>query len=339
MKILYAIQGTGNGHLSRAKAIYPELKQFGEVDILISGYQADVSFPFPVKYRFTGLSFIFGKQGGIAFGETLKRMRPLRLLRNILQLPVDHYDLIVNDFEPVSAWACRWNRKPCIALSHQSAVIRQGRPAPKGWLGKMILHHYAPFSDYYGFHFTPFANKIFPPVIRQEVQDLIPTNEGHITVYLPAYDDATLVRFLLNFPGKEWAVFSKHNKSTFRHKNILVQPVENTAFLRSLATCDSALLGAGFEGPAEALFLKKKLMVIPMKGQYEQQSNAAAMKALGIPVIPALKRKYSGEIAQWLSAGKAIDMDLPKDTAERAVHTLMENMLSTQRAGTSSGWR
>ena len=65
MKILYAIQGTGNGHLSRARDIIPILQQKGELDILVSGIQADVDLPYPVKYRFKGLSFIFGKNGGI----------------------------------------------------------------------------------------------------------------------------------------------------------------------------------------------------------------------------------------------------------------------------------
>ncbi len=65
MKILYAIQGTGNGHLSRARDIIPRLQKKGEVDILISGCQADVQLPYEVRYRFNGLSFIFGKKGGI----------------------------------------------------------------------------------------------------------------------------------------------------------------------------------------------------------------------------------------------------------------------------------
>ena len=63
MKILFAIQGTGNGHLSRARDIYPELARYGEVDVLISGIQADVDVPFPVRYRKYGMSFIFGKRG------------------------------------------------------------------------------------------------------------------------------------------------------------------------------------------------------------------------------------------------------------------------------------
>jgi len=33
-KIFYAVQATGNGHVSRAQQLYPYLKQFGEVDFL-----------------------------------------------------------------------------------------------------------------------------------------------------------------------------------------------------------------------------------------------------------------------------------------------------------------
>lgn len=51
MKILYAIQGTGNGHISRAREIVPLLQQYGTVDLLISGTQADVKLVQEVKYQ------------------------------------------------------------------------------------------------------------------------------------------------------------------------------------------------------------------------------------------------------------------------------------------------
>ena len=70
MKVLFAIQGTGNGHISRAREIVPLLRKRCETDILISGYQADLDLPFEVKYRLQGLSFIFGKRGGIGVGKT-----------------------------------------------------------------------------------------------------------------------------------------------------------------------------------------------------------------------------------------------------------------------------
>ena len=73
MKILYAIQGTGNGHLSRAVDIIPELKKYGDLDLFVSGAQAEFKLPFPVKYTSKGLSFYFGKSGGIDFYKTFQK--------------------------------------------------------------------------------------------------------------------------------------------------------------------------------------------------------------------------------------------------------------------------
>ena len=81
MKILYAIQGTGNGHLSRAREIIPILQQKGELDLLISGTQADVDLPYPVKYRFKGLCFIFGKKGGVDVMATYQKKQSEKIIR------------------------------------------------------------------------------------------------------------------------------------------------------------------------------------------------------------------------------------------------------------------
>lgn len=74
MKILYAIQGTGNGHLSRAGDIIPILQQKGELDILVSGTEADIQIPYPVKYKFKGLSFVFGKKGVLIYSLHIKKV-------------------------------------------------------------------------------------------------------------------------------------------------------------------------------------------------------------------------------------------------------------------------
>jgi hypothetical protein len=51
MKMLFAVQATGNGHVSRAGEIIPYLKKHGELDVLLSGYQLDIDTGFEVKYR------------------------------------------------------------------------------------------------------------------------------------------------------------------------------------------------------------------------------------------------------------------------------------------------
>lgn len=318
MKILFAIQGTGNGHLSRARDVYPELCKYGEVDVLISGIQADVKVPFPVKYQLYGMSFIFGNKGGVDIMKTAQKLKLFKLLNDIRKLPVQEYDLVVNDFEPISAWACKLKKKSCIGLSHQAAVMAPNAPQPaKGDLkGELVLKHYAPVTAAYGFHFRRYTKNIFTPVIRREVRDMIPTDEGHYTVYLPAYDDETLVEHLSHFGDVQWQVFSKHNKEAFSFKNVHIQPIENTAFIQSMAASTGVLCGAGFEGPAEALFLGKKLMVIPMQSQYEQQCNAAAAAQIGVPVIKQLSRKYYEKIKWWLLSNERVKVDYPDMTAD-----------------------
>ncbi|MEI8047100.1 MAG: glycosyltransferase family protein [Bacteroidota bacterium] len=316
MRILYAIQGTGNGHISRARDIIPILQKQHEVDILVSGSQVDVELPFPVKYKFKGLGFIFGAKGGIDLVETYKKNYIKRLLIEINSLPVEDYNLVINDFEPVSAWACYIKNVKCIALSHQAAVLSKKAPQPadSDIIGKAILKNYSPSDAKYGFHFKTYAENIFTPVVRKQVRALTLENNGHYTVYLPAYDDKRILKVLKQCGETRWDVFSKHSKQFMDFRNITIQPINNEAFIKSMASAEGVLCGAGFETPAEALFMKKKLMVIPMKGQYEQHCNAAALKEMGVPVLKSLKLENVGKIMNWIQNGSTFEVDYPDNT-------------------------
>lgn len=316
MRVLYAIQGTGNGHLSRAREIIPILNKKCDLDILISGNQADVHLDHPIKYRFKGLSFIFGKKGGVDLLKTFTNSN-LKLLKNdIHNLPVQDYDLILNDFEPVSAWAAQKAKIPCIALSHQAAVLDPKAPKPKksDIIGKQILKYYAPSTIKRAFHFQSYSEDIYTPVIRSEIRNLTVKEENRYVVYLPAYSDKKIIKMLSPFENTLWEVYSKHTKKGYRKKNIIIRKIENSTFVNSLVSCTGVLCGAGFETPAEALFLQKKLMVIPMKGQYEQQCNARALELMGIPVLKSLKKKHSEKIKTWINSTEKITVNYPDCT-------------------------
>jgi hypothetical protein len=86
LKILFAIQGTGNGHISRAKEILPHLQKYGDVDVLISGTQADVFLEQPIAYLLHGFSFIFGQKGGVDICKTIKKMEQRKYLPTLSEL-------------------------------------------------------------------------------------------------------------------------------------------------------------------------------------------------------------------------------------------------------------
>ena len=193
---------------------------------------------------------------------------------------------------------------------------------------KPAINH-APTKVNYGFHFEKFNKHTFTPVIRKQVRDLEISDQGHYTVYLPSYSDEKLIKTLGKFKAINWQVFSKHNKKISTVNNVSLRPIGNKAFIESMASCTGILCGAGFETPAEALFLNKKLMVIPMKNQYEQHCNAAALMALGVPVIKNLKKKQVPKIESWLDNKEIVNVDFP-DITEHIIDLLIENHLISE---------
>jgi uncharacterized protein (TIGR00661 family) len=328
MKILFAIQGTGNGHISRAREVIPYLLQYGDLDLFISGTQADVSLPYIVKYKRPGISYTFGKHGGIDLIDSIKHFRPVQFWNDIHSFPVHDYDIIINDFEPITAWACKLKRKSCIALSHQSSFLspKVPRPGYKDGVAENILRHYAPTTHQYGFHFKPYDSFIYTPVIRSEVRLLEPINNGHITVYLPAHGDDLLIKYFNHITDVPFEVFSKHSKHAYVSGNVSIKPVLNEAFTQSLATGDGLITAGGFESPAEAIFLRKKVLSIPMSNQYEQQCNATAMKEMGITVVKAIDASFSSKVQSWLTFGFPVNVTYPDQTGK-----IVDNLISRHR--------
>jgi uncharacterized protein (TIGR00661 family) len=303
MKVLYAIQGTGNGHLSRAMEIVPLLKRKVDLEVLVSGTQSSLPFTFNIDHRLNGLSFITGKKGGVDLLGTWNNTDTRKLHKEISSFPIQRYDLVITDFEPVSAWAAKFYNVPCVELSHQAAVLNKKSPRPNNadLIGRMILSKYCPAEHRYGFHFDSYDSTIYTPVIRKEVRETTPTNKGHYTVYLPAFGDEYLEGILRNYTGIRWEVFSKQVKTVHTRGNITFYPISSEGFLTSMSSSEGVLCGAGFETPAEALFLRKKLLVIPMKFQFEQQCNAEALRRMGVRVMQNLQESELHILNEWIN--------------------------------------
>lgn len=317
MKILYAFQGTGNGHASRALEIIPHLQRRGEVDVLVSGSQYEIELPFNIKYKLHGLGFVFGKKGGIDLISTLKDLNLKKVYKEIKMLPVKEYDLVINDFEPISAWACLFRNVPIISLSNQNALLNEKNSAFKKFrLERLIIKYYAPAKNKFGFHFKTHSSSTFLPIIRKEIRYRNITNKGHYTVYLPSYSDEKIVKVLSKVKDIKWQVFSKKTKEHQFFHNITILPINDDAFIRSMASAKGVICGAGFATPTEALYLRKKLLVIPMKNQYEQQCNAVSLKEMGVTVVKKLSKKQLPKIEKWINSNKIVEVHYPDVTED-----------------------
>ncbi|GCD78616.1 glycosyl transferase [Thermaurantimonas aggregans] len=298
-RVLYAIQGTGNGHVSRALVVVPILKRHFDVDILISGRQSNLHLPFEVHYKYTGVSFVYDKSGGLSYSKTLFHNNLAKAYKELKSLPVNQYDLVISDFEPISAYSAYLKNVPSLAFSHQASFLsnKVPRPKKKNKIGELVLHRYAPCRHNLGIHFQRYEPWIIPPVLRPEILNATPTESDEYLVYLPAYGDSQLVNTLKKIDEK-FTVFSKFASFSYKNNNVNIIPADAIEFTKRLISCKGVITGAGFETPAEALYLGKKLLCIPIKGQYEQYCNAAALSDLGVIIADRLSVSI---LKYWIS--------------------------------------
>jgi uncharacterized protein (TIGR00661 family) len=333
MKIFYAVQATGNGHISRAMELVPHLQQYGTVDIFLSGDNGHLSLDAPVKYRSKGLSLYYNCCGGLDYWKIIRGFHPLRLKKEINDLPVEKYDLVINDFEYITSASCTKKKIPSIQVGHQASFQSPLTPRPEGKnaVGEWILKNFARATHYIGLHFNQYDQFILPPVIKKDILEAEPVDKGYITVYLPAYSEHSLEKIFSPYRDLFFHIFSKEITYPLKKDNILFLPVNKSLFNQSLIECSGIITGAGFETPAEALYLGKKLLCIPTQGQYEQLCNAAALEKMGVPCLKKIDRNFPLALSQWLDTINTVSVNY-----REAIPQVLEHLFTIQASRKNS---
>ncbi len=329
MKVLYGVQCTGNGHITRSFELIKELKKYVKVDIVTSGSHSEIELPYYVRYRLKGLSYYFGKNGSFDLKKTLKSNNIVRFVKEVKRLPLDEYDLIISDFEPISAWAAKLKKKYTAGLSNQVSLLHPSVPKPKktALLSRLFLKVFCPIDEGYGLLYKKYANNIFHPPIRQVIRDLTPTLGAHYVVYLPCYSDDRIISVLQHVSSVKWVVFSKNVAEDEMHDNVQIKAIAESSFIQYLENCSGVLCTAGFGTTSEAIFLKKKLLVVPMKNQYEQTCNAHILNTLGIPYLQYFNKNTVDQIKEWVAKDSTINIEF-KDETGSIVRTILTDYIN-----------
>jgi uncharacterized protein (TIGR00661 family) len=302
MKIFYAIQATGNGHISRAIQLYPYLQKFGTVDFFLSGNNASLNIDLPVKFKSDGCSLHYSKCGGLNYWDIAKNIQPIQMYKDAKSLPLKNYDVVINDFDSITSLACKLQKVQSVQFGHQASFFSDATPRPekRSIMGEMILKHYAPSPKHIGLHFEKYDSFIHPPIIKDEIMQAEPKDLKHITVYLPSFQQDCLEKAFNKLPEQEFHWFLGDVKMKYTVGNITYYPVNQKLFNESLISCHGIITGGGFETPAEALYLGKKILSIPIRDHYEQECNAAALKKMGVPVVYEVGDNFEEIIINWL---------------------------------------
>lgn len=282
MKILYGVQGTGNGHTTRARIMAKALANAGaQVDWVFSGREREKFFDMDIFGNFQsyrGLTFAT-QSGKVLYLKTALSSNLAQLYQDVKKVNVEGYDFIINDFEPVSAWAAKRAGKKVIGLSHQNAFFYDIPKADSNIFVDWFMRNFAPVTMPIGLHWHHFNQPILPPLVEHSDYPNIATPK-HYLVYLPFATLDDIVPQLREFPDYDFFVYQPV-PNAYDEGHIHVRPFSRDGFQIDLHRCEGVICSAGFELPSEAIHLGKKILVQPVRGQMEQKSNALALEKLG----------------------------------------------------------
>jgi uncharacterized protein (TIGR00661 family) len=317
MKILYGVQGTGNGHITRARHMAEGFAQRSDiqVDYLFSGRAADAYFDMQYFGNYqsaSGLSFITNN-GRIRRCQTILNNNIFAFARELKQRAVKDYDLIINDFEPVSAWCAKFSGVPSLSVSHQAAFLHHVPKHKHGFVDKVITKHFAPTQYSLGTHWYHFGYPIIPPFVAKELVEQTQRGVVHddkfILVYLPFENMQIIQEQLLTLSDYQFVCYHPNVKENYQLPNIQWRCLSNHGFKQNLIKSAGVIANCGFELSTECLSLGKPLLVKPLHRQYEQLSNAYMLKKLGLCEV--MHDINADEIDDWLHNKKGVKIEYP----------------------------
>ena len=287
MRILYGVQATGQGHISRARALAEAFEHHPEVDVtwLFSGRARDKLFdmePFGNFQHRRGLTFVT-EAGRLRYRKTAFSNNLFRFFQDVRRLQLDAYDLIVTDYEPVTAWAARWRQRPIIGIGHQYAFGPNTPKEGNSILQQLVMERFAPVDRPVGLHWAAFGDNVLPPILDlPSIEDVVPSD--HVMVYLPFEDQDRVTAWLQRFPSHSFRQYAS-GIDDGEHNNVLRRRANISGFKHDLARCRGVICNSGFELISECLQWRKPVLTRPLAGQMEQLSNGAALEHLGYATV------------------------------------------------------
>ena len=340
MKILYGVQGTGNGHITRARMMARHLaRRDVEVQFLFSGRPAERYFDMEVFGDFQlrdGLTFATDN-GRINVLKTITTAKPLRFIRDVRALDVADYDLVVTDFEPVSAWAARLQGKTAIGIGHQYAFGYPEVPqSGVDFRNQLIMRYFAPTRYRLGLHWDHFNAPVVPPIVDTEELQRPAACGAHIVVYLPFENQQTVAALLQQFPEQHFIQYSPELVDR-ELGHIQQRKTSLHSFKHDLCSASGVICNSGFELISECLHLGIPALTRPVSGQSEQLGNAAALRQLGLATV--MDSLDHPSIANWLAARPQLSPQSYPDVAEAICDWLLSGQWQDSAALVESLWQ
>jgi uncharacterized protein (TIGR00661 family) len=242
----------------------------------------------------------------VDIGRSLEIFKPLELAEDFAEIRGE-YDLVITDFEPLTAWWGLSHEVTVIGIAHNYAFQgRAPRPLLFDPLVEAVFHYYAPADIPLGSHWQRTNDTVIPPIIRGEILRAAPEEGEHVLVYLPSFSDEMTDEFFGHaaLAPYRFIAYPKSSSHEVRAANLEIKPFSRDGFREDLRTARAVVTTAGFTLLSECLHLGKAVYAIPESGQYEQKCNAEALKKWNLGA--AAHELVPEEVAAWLEARRMV---------------------------------
>jgi uncharacterized protein (TIGR00661 family) len=296
-RIIYAACGEGMGHAIRTSVILEHLKKNNEVIVFASGRAFDfLSEKYDDVYKIYGFNTVYENNAVNDRKTFMKAMRHLprdvkdniRLLYNIAN--EFKPDIIISDFEFYSNILSKIIRVPMISIDNMHVISHCKIDVPKkfsrdklkaeGVVRSFIMRPQKYIITSFFYPEVKNRNKvsIFPPILRDEILNLKPDIGDHVLVYQTSTSNLELIEILKKIDEK-FIIYGFDVEKV--EDNIRFRKFNEDQFFVDLGSSKAVIANGGFTLLSESIYLKKPVLSIPVKGQFEQILNAIYLERLG----------------------------------------------------------
>lgn len=306
-KYLFTVQGEGRGHLTQAISLTQILEEAGHevVGYAVGTFENRKIPSFFLDFigdkkliQYEAPSIIYGSGRSVKLFDTaMQAVRKFKTYKKSAEklkcfIEETKTDAVVNFYESITGlyYFLYKSKVPCVSIGHQYLLLNRNFISLNDKrIDRFLLNLNTKITGYgsckfLGLSFTPLKNDTkrniytVPPLLRKAVKEIRTMQSGNLLAYLTHYRLADeIAAWHVQNPDIRIDCFWDH--PTIREEyvysnNLTFHPINAEKYLNKMAQCSGLISTAGFESVAEAMYLGKPVMMVPVPNHIEQMINA-----------------------------------------------------------------
>lgn len=296
--VFYCVCGEGMGHSIRTGVIVDRLKEKYDIYIFTHGNAYNyLSSKFDNVFKIGGFNTVYinNKVDNVKTLVSALKRNPQNMRSSYDELYKKAKelspDVIITDFEIYSTYVSKLLNIPLISLDNihiitqadisypqnQRIEMLKAKAVIKTYVVKPKIHIITSFfyPKVRGNHHAV----IYPPIIREDILKLEPSEGDHIIVYQTSKESVKLVKRLKALKDEKFIVYGFNKEEV--DGNLTYKLFNEDVFYDDLASAKAVVCNGGFTFISEAITLKKPIYSVPAQGNFEQLLNGYYVQRLG----------------------------------------------------------